>query len=113
MSTTTIHDLGPDPDATLWVACERCGHLEHPEFICDQASQLVEAGALRELLWIHGPVMLAALGEAADDRVERTRGPCSDCLRSAEERCEDHGADLERAAEYRRTSDALAAALDA
>jgi hypothetical protein len=34
-------------------------------------------------------------------------------VQSAEERCEDHRADLERAAEYRRTSDALAAALEA
>jgi bacterioferritin-associated ferredoxin len=80
---------------------------------CGQAIELVEGRVLRELLRIHRPVILAALDEAAAERVERTQSSCTDCVHSAEERCEDHRADLERAAEYRRTSDALAAALEA
>ena len=80
---------------------------------CDHAIELVAGPALRELLRIHRPVILAALDEAAAERVERTQSSCTDCVQSAEERCEDHRADLERAAEYRRTSDALAAALGA
>jgi len=76
---------------------------------CDHATELVEGRALREFLRIHGPVILAALDEAAAERVERTQSSCTDCVRSAEQRCED----LERAAEYRRTSDAQAAALEA
>jgi hypothetical protein len=80
---------------------------------CDQAIELVEGRALRELLRIHGAVIFAALDEAAAERVERTQSSCTDCVRSVQERCEDHRADLERAAEYRRTSDALAAALEA
>jgi hypothetical protein len=80
---------------------------------CGQAIELVEGRALRELFRIHGPVILAALDDAAAERVERTQSCCTECVQSAEERCEDHRADLERAAEYRRTSDALAAALEA
>ena len=77
------------------------------------AIELVDSPALRELLRMHGAVILAALDEAAAERVERTQSSCTDCVRSAEKRCEDHRADLQRAAEYRRTSDALAAALEA
>ena len=80
---------------------------------CDHAINLVAGPALRELFRIHGPVILAALDEAAAERVERTHSSCTDCVRSAEKPCEDHRADLQRAAEYRRTSDALAAALEA
>jgi hypothetical protein len=80
---------------------------------CGHAIELVEGRVLRELLRIHGPVILAALDEAAAERVERTQSSCTDRVGSAEERCADHRADLERAAKYRRTPDALAAALEA
>ena len=59
---------------------------------CDHAIELVAGPALRELLRIHRPVILAALDEAAAERVERTQSSCTDCVQSAEERCEDHRA---------------------
>jgi hypothetical protein len=72
------------------VACEQCVQLDHPELTCDQAIEIARARALRELLGRIGPILLAALDEAADDRVERVEGACADCVRSGEERCDDH-----------------------
>jgi hypothetical protein len=105
--TATNHDREDPHDTSRWVACGSCGQLEHPELTCDQAIDLVRSAALRELLRTHGPVLLAALEEAADERVERAGYACIDCARSLEGRCMDHETDLERAAEYRRTHDAL------
>jgi hypothetical protein len=107
--TVITYDREDPDDAARWVACENCGQLEHPELSCDQAIELVRSAALRELLRTHGPVLLAALQEAADERVERVGNACVDCARSHEGRCMDHQTDLERAAEYRRTHDVLSA----
>lgn len=109
--TVTKHYREDGDDTARWVACGSCGQLDHPELTCAQAIELVRSAALRELLRTHGPVLLAALDEAADERVERVSSACADCARSLEGRCMDHETDLERAAEYRRTRDALSTLL--
>lgn len=59
-----------------------------------------------------GPIVLAALEEAADARiVVSRRHPCPDCVTSSERLCETHHQDRARAEEYRRTSDGLCAVL--
>ncbi len=59
----------------------------------------------------HRDQILAALEDAADDRVERADGYCYDCVQAATRRCEIHETDLERAQEYRSACDELRAAL--
>ncbi|MGH3166096.1 MAG: hypothetical protein ACRDN0_09410, partial [Trebonia sp.] len=88
--TVTNPDREDPDDTAIWVACSLCGQLEHPELTCDQAIELVRAAALRELLRTHGPVLLAALREAADERGDRVSGACVDCARSGSGRCMDH-----------------------
>ena len=80
----TNHDREDPDDTVRWVACGSCEQLEHPEPTCDQAIELVRSAALRELLRTQGPVLLAALEDAADERAERARGACADCARSPE-----------------------------
>jgi hypothetical protein len=109
MDTTTTHTQHGDDDDAPWAACEACGLLEHPEFTCDQAAELVDAAALRDRLRALGPLLWAALEDAADDRMERADGYCYDCAVSPDERCETHAEDLERADEYRRTLEELRA----
>lgn len=112
MESATIDDHPRGDQAAPSVACTDCGQLEHPEFTCAQALELIRAAALRKLLAAHGPILLAALVDAADDRVERADSYCIDCVHAGEQRCETHRDDVERAAEYRRTYDELWAALD-
>ena len=111
MAQATIHRDVHDDETARWIACSDCGQLEHPEFTCAQAADLIRAAALRELFRIHGLTVLAALEDAAADRVERADGYCLDCVDAEEGRCETHQGDLDRAAEYRRTFDALHTAL--
>ena len=68
---TTAHSPQDDADTARWVACEQCGQLDHPELTCDQAIEIAQARELRHFLSRIGPILLAALDEAADDRVER------------------------------------------
>ena len=113
MGAIPVHDHQTDDDMARWVACEECGQLEHPEFTCAQAIELVRSAALRELLSRMGPTLLSALEEAAADRVERAESYCRDCLDAVDGRCASHRGDLERAAEYRRTYDRVSGALNA
>ena len=113
METHTLGHTEPDDASTRWVACEDCGHLEHPEFTCAQAANLVRAAALRELLSRIGPTLLAALDDAAEDRIERADSYCIDCVDAGGSRCDTHQGDLDQSAEYRRTYDTLHAALNA
>jgi cytosine/adenosine deaminase-related metal-dependent hydrolase len=57
------------------------------------------------------PIVLAALEDAAEARMERTEGWCLDCVESAEELCDTHREDRARAEEYWRTFDELKAVL--
>ena len=79
MTSATIHHDDHVGENARWTACPNCGQLEHPEFTCVQAIDLVRAAALRELFRrIHAQTVLAALEDAAADRVERADSYCLD-----------------------------------
>jgi hypothetical protein len=82
-----------------------------PDLTCIDAADLLRARVLRELISTLRPLLLAALDDAIEDRLERADGYCYDCGASENGRCATHQDDLDRAAEYRRTYDALFAAL--
>jgi hypothetical protein len=112
MKLDNVGNIPRDDEGAPWVECEECGLLEHPDLTCDDAAALIRARNLRELLSRHRALMLAALEDAAADRMERADVYCVDCARSERGRCATHQGDLDRAAEYRRTFDALAAAFE-
>ncbi|MHB1595374.1 MAG: hypothetical protein ACYCO9_16320 [Streptosporangiaceae bacterium] len=51
--------------------------------------------------------LLAGLGDAALYRERRATAPCADCHAHPADLCEQHGRDLDAAAEYRRLRDRL------
>jgi hypothetical protein len=70
-----------------------------------------ETSRPEQILRTRGPILLAALEDAAEARIERTEGSCVDCGEAADRLCGTHQEDRERAGEYRRTFDELQAVL--
>jgi hypothetical protein len=103
---TGISDGG---EGATWTSCADCGQLDHPAFTCEEAVRLVRERIHRD----HAPVILAALDDAAEARIERTKATCPECSAAPPlELCPTHTADRERAEEYHQVADTLRAALD-